>query len=119
MVGLRKRCSSLTPETSARPVGVRRMIALALLGTLGSGTSLADPDASSATGCLPDGSGYLQAKLAGAIDAELDWDDGRTECSGSSRPNDGGLRIVFRRPAATDDEDALVMLFGIGDVAEG
>jgi hypothetical protein len=119
MVALRKLCSSHTAGTIPDPCCACCIVAIALLGLLGPGWSHAADESPSAGGCLPQGGGYLKAKLAGAIDAELDWDNARTECSGSTRPNGGGLRIVFRRPAATDGEAALVLLFGIADVTEG
>lgn len=68
--------------------------------------------------CLPDGNGYLRAKLNGAIAAELKWTNTQMECAGSVRPNGAGVRIRFKQvtPAGTP---ALVLLFGIGQLREG
>lgn len=86
--------------------------------------------------CLPDGSGYLRARLKGSIDKELDWGNENTECTGAVRPADGGIRMRFTRrtPAAAasaeqpdaerpdseqPDSEQLVLVFGIAGLHEG
>jgi hypothetical protein len=73
--------------------------------------------------------GYLRARLAGAIQAELDWGSVGTECSGSVRPADGGVRMRFSRSARGAEANAdgqgdpgpgaLVLVFGIAGLREG
>jgi hypothetical protein len=67
--------------------------------------------------CLPDGSGYVRARLKGSIDRELDWGNARTGCTGAVRPTDGGIRVRFAR--ALDDKTQLVLVFGIANLHEG
>ena len=72
--------------------------------------------------CLPDGSGYLRARLKGSIDAELDWGNEGTECTGAVRPTDGGIRMRFMRQvadAASPGGERLVLVFGIAGLREG
>lgn len=68
--------------------------------------------------CLEDGGGFFRARLAGAIDAEIDWGNDGTECSGGERPNGTGLRIAFGRTVDADG-DKLVLLFAVPDLGEG
>lgn len=67
--------------------------------------------------CLPDGQGFFRARLQGAIDAELEWVNDGTECTGAMRP-DGGVRLVFSRATGAEGE-RLVLLFGIAGLKEG
>lgn len=67
--------------------------------------------------CLPSGDGFLRARLNGAIQAELDWRNADTECTGSIRPNNGGLRMRFKHKGLNNDD--MVILFGITGLAEG
>jgi hypothetical protein len=73
------------------------------------------------TRCLPSGNGYLKARLSGAVQAELNWGNAGTDCTGAVRPTDGGIRMRFSRPARdADSKDAgLVLLFGIANLSEG
>jgi hypothetical protein len=68
--------------------------------------------------CLPDGHGYLRARLSGALQAELVWGNEGTECTGAVRPTDGGIRLRFSRPEG-DGSDRLVLLFGVAGLREG
>jgi len=84
--------------------------------------SVADAAAAKpATLCLPEGGGFLRARLSGAVDADLSWNNEDTECSGATRPS-GGVRIRFshdfgKTPAG--GELRLVLLFGIPGLREG
>jgi hypothetical protein len=72
--------------------------------------------------CLPDGSGYLRARLKGAIDAELDWTNDHVDCTGAVRPTDGGLRVRFTGEIGGADgapPQRLVLVFGIAGLREG
>ena len=70
-------------------------------------------DGAHPSGCLPSGDGFLRARLAGAVRAELDWGNEGTECTGAVRPTDGGIRIRFsRKPSVKAASDQLVLVFG-------
>ncbi|MBB6094594.1 hypothetical protein HNQ60_003481 [Povalibacter uvarum] len=69
------------------------------------------------TQCLPDGTGYLRARLKGSIDAELDWGNADTGCTGAVRPTDGGIRVRFTRQSGSEGQ--LVLVFGIAALREG
>ncbi|HWK52387.1 MAG TPA: hypothetical protein VNR40_20975 [Steroidobacter sp.] len=68
-------------------------------------------------GCLPDGRGYLKARLSGAVQAELVWGNEGTECTGAVRP-DGGIRVRFSHKDGADG-GRLVLLFGVAGLREG
>jgi hypothetical protein len=72
--------------------------------------------AATATACLPGGGGFLNARLSGAVQAELVWGNAGMECTGGVRP-DGGIRIRFSH----DDGGGkrLVLLFGVASLREG
>jgi hypothetical protein len=67
--------------------------------------------------CLPDGRGYLRARLSGVVKAELDWGNEGMECTGAVRP-DGGIRVRFSREDKVEG-GRLVLLFGIAGLREG
>jgi uncharacterized membrane protein (UPF0127 family) len=75
-----------------------------------------EPDPS-APACLPEGQGYLDARLGGALEAELNWRGGQLECTGMLRPDGEGLRLRFagRLPSG----DALALVFAAPSLAEG
>lgn len=63
--------------------------------------------------CLQSGDGYLRARLAGAVQTELDWGNEGTECTGAVRPTDGGIRMRFSRAGSRSaDGQRLVLVFG-------
>lgn len=66
--------------------------------------------------CLPDGRGFLKARLSGAVQTELVWGNKGMECTGAVRP-DGGIRMRFSYKDANDG--SLVLLFGIAGLREG
>jgi hypothetical protein len=66
--------------------------------------------------CLPEGGAFLRARLSGAINSELSWNDRDLSCAGSVRPNDEGIRLRF---AAANGKKRLVLLFGIAGLKEG
>lgn len=73
--------------------------------------------ATEAVDCLPDGRGYLRARLSGAVQAELVWGNDGTECTGAVRP-DGGIRVRFSHNDSAGG-GRLVLLFGIAGLREG
>jgi hypothetical protein len=68
-------------------------------------------------GCLASGDGYLRARVAGALEAVVDWPNSGTLCEGEERPGHGGIRLSFRRRAGIDPD--LLFVFGIDAVREG
>jgi hypothetical protein len=70
-----------------------------------------------ATACLASGDGYFRARVAGAIEATVDWPNSGTRCEGEARDKPPGVRLSFQRASggATD----LLFVFGITGVREG
>jgi hypothetical protein len=67
--------------------------------------------------CLASGDGYLRAKLAGAVDAHIDWPNSGTRCEGEFRDKPPGVRLSFQRdPGAAPN---LLLVFGLTGVKEG
>jgi hypothetical protein len=73
-------------------------------------------------GCLASGDSSLQARVRGAIDADINWSDAQMTCEGGMRPNNKGLRVSIAGPvvlgtnAATAPDSKPVQLrfvFGI------
>ena len=77
----------------------------------------AAPHASSATGCLPSGDGYLRARVAGAIDAQIDWPNSGTRCQGESKSDPPGVRLSFQREPGHKPD--LLFVFGLTGVRQG
>jgi len=69
-------------------------------------------------GCLPDGSGYVRARIRGAEHVDVDWRNADLECQGSVRPGDRGLRVSFAGPLPQSGQ-RLRMIFGIGAIGVG
>ncbi len=104
------------------------LIAAASLACAACGTSHEDVPAkassSDAPGCIADGSGSLQARLRGAVTADVDWRNADMQCAGDLRPDNTGMRLTF---AGTLPGDAgapmrqVRFIFGVdhGDTAAG
>jgi hypothetical protein len=77
--------------------------------------------ASAAHGCIANGGGFMQARLRGALSADIDWNNDRMQCEGGPRPDGHGLRVTLAGPLPGDDTARLRFIFGIGytDVAAG
>jgi hypothetical protein len=67
--------------------------------------------------CLSSGDGYLRARLAGAIDADIDWPNSGTHCDGAARRDPPGVRLSFDRPGGSSPD--LLFVFGVSGVREG
>jgi hypothetical protein len=82
------------------------------------GSAAAGPaEASAASACLISGDGYLHARLAGAIEATVDWPNSGTHCEGEPRDKPPGVRLSFRRVHGGKTD--LLFVFGITGVREG
>ena len=86
----------------------------------------ADPSAAATSGapveaptvtCLSSGDGYLRARIAGALDANLDWPNSGTRCEGESREKPPGVRLSFQRAAG--GKPNLLLVFGLSGVTQG
>jgi hypothetical protein len=75
------------------------------------------PVQTGAVECLATGDGYLRAKLAGAIEARIDWPNSGTHCEGESREKPPGVRLSFQR--ASGAAPNLLLVFGLNGVREG
>lgn len=65
-----------------------------------------------ATGCLPSHDGYLRARLRGAQNLDIDWQDRELQCDGGPRPGQRGVRLTFAGPALPGGQH-LRFVFGI------
>ena len=70
-----------------------------------------------AVACLASGDGYLRAKIAGAVEARLDWPNSGTRCEGESRVEPPGVRLSFQRAAGSAPN--LLLVFGLTGVKPG
>jgi hypothetical protein len=75
------------------------------------------PVKNSAVTCLSSGDGYLRAKLAGAVDANIDWPNSGTRCEGEFREKPPGVRLSFQR--ASGAKPNLLLVFGLTGIKEG
>jgi hypothetical protein len=67
--------------------------------------------------CLESGDGYFRARLAGAIEANIDWPNSGTQCEGESKNSPPGVRLSFQRvPSGASD---LLFVIGLSGVREG
>ena len=88
-------------------------------GLTGAGTAASAPAAAPAGhGCLPSGNGYLHARIRGALNVDIDWDNAEIECDGGPRPDGSGVRVSFAGPPHGDGR-RVRMVFGVGAVHEG
>jgi hypothetical protein len=93
------------------------MAAAALAGS-------APPDAagippSPAGDCLESGDGYFRARVAGAIDAKIDWPNSGTKCQGEIKSAPPGVRMSFQRSTKATPTPDLLFVFGLTGVREG
>ena len=77
----------------------------------------AAPGAAATSSCLPSGDGYLRARVAGAIDAKIDWPNSGTRCQGEAKSAPPGVRLSFQRNSGGKPD--LLFVFGITGVREG
>jgi hypothetical protein len=68
-------------------------------------------------GCLPSGDGFLRARLDGALELKLDWDNADTQCEGMPRPDGDGVRLSFGH-TLDDGKLRLVIVLGIAGLSE-
>jgi len=67
--------------------------------------------------CLGDGTGYVRARIRGALNLDLNWKDAELECGGEARPDGSGLRVSFAGPGPGGK--VLRLVFGVRAAHEG
>ncbi len=67
--------------------------------------------------CLVTGDGYLRARVAGAIDARIDWPNSGTQCQGETKSAPAGVRLSFKRAAGGKPD--LLFVFGLTGIRRG
>lgn len=67
--------------------------------------------------CLPSGDGFLRARLDGALQMRLDWQNDGTQCEGMPRPEGNGIRMSFSRVLEGEGR-RLLIVFGIAGLSE-
>jgi hypothetical protein len=67
--------------------------------------------------CLGDGTGYVRARIRGALNMDLNWKDAQLECDGEARPDGSGLRVSFAGPVAGGK--IMHLVFGVSSAREG
>jgi hypothetical protein len=66
--------------------------------------------------CASPPDAYLNARLSGAIESELNWSAAELSCDGMRRPDGKGLRVTFSGPLKGKQ---LTLVFGVPRLAEG
>src|ERR1700733_11948954 len=103
------------------PIFARLALALTLgtwaAAALSASTMSGAPVKAPTVTCLASGDGYLRAKMAGAVDANLDWPNSGTRCEGESRDKPPGVRLSFQRVAGAKPN--LLLVFGLSGVTQG
>jgi hypothetical protein len=107
-VGMWRKTSSLLPWLLAAP------LAFAAEPSPATPPTRSSPIA----GCLAAGNGFLRARIRGALNLDIDWNNGELECDGSERPNGHGIRLSFAGPLRSGGR-RMRMVFGIDTGAEG
>lgn len=67
--------------------------------------------------CLGDGTGYVRARIRGALNMDITWKDAQLACSGEARPDGSGLRVSFAGPGPGGK--VLRLVFGVQSAHEG
>jgi hypothetical protein len=69
-------------------------------------------------GCLPSGNGFFRARIRGAMNLDVNWQNAELECQGGTRPDGNGIRLSFAGPIHSDGR-RLRLVFGVSSTAEG
>jgi hypothetical protein len=107
----------MIPIFSTQALTIMGLLAGATLSDAAAPPAPSAPVKSTAIMCLASGDGYLRAKLAGAVDAHIDWPNTGTRCEGEFREKPPGVRLSFQR--ASGARPNLLLVFGLTDVKEG
>ena len=104
-------------QKRVRAIGCARASATVALALCGAMTCRAAPKPAISISCLPTGDGYLRARVAGAIDANIDWPNSGTWCAGEPKSKPDGVRVSFRRAGGV--RPRLLFIFGLTGVRPG
>jgi len=84
-------------------------------------TSPTKQTAAVTSGCLSVGGGYLRARIRGALNMDLNWNNAEMQCEGGPRPpgkNDSkGIRVSIGGPLRGDGH-RIRIVFGIAGIGE-
>jgi len=100
------------------------VFALALILTQSCNATPPEKSATAAqAGCFSVGGGYLRARVRGALDLDLNWNNEDMQCEGGPRPpgkdnRSNGIRVSIGGPLRGDDH-RVRLVFGIAGVGEG
>jgi hypothetical protein len=67
--------------------------------------------------CMPASAGSLRARLQGAIEAEIDWDEGTAQCLGGVRPQGDGVRLLYK--GEVQGSGQLLVVLGVAPLRPG
>jgi hypothetical protein len=67
--------------------------------------------------CVGDGTGYVRARIRGALNMDVNWNDAQLTCGGEARPDGSGLRMSFAGPGP--DGKIMRLVFGVRAAREG
>lgn len=93
------------------------LVAVTAAAQVAAAAPVGTPGASLAADCLESGDGYFRARVAGAIDARINWPNRGTRCQGESKSAPPGVRMSFQRSASPKPD--LLFVFGLTGVREG
>jgi hypothetical protein len=106
------------PRWERLPAGALTiLVAVAAAAPAATAAPARTPGAPLATDCLESGDGYFRARVAGAIDARINWPNRGTRCQGESKSAPPGVRMSFQRSASAKPD--LLFVFGLTGVREG
>jgi hypothetical protein len=114
------------PRWQRQPAGALTIlvaVAAAATASVAAAAGTAPPNAAGTPGsgatsdCLESGDGYFRARIAGAIDAKIDWPNSGTKCQGEAKSTPAGVRMSFQR--STRSKPDLLFVFGLTGVREG
>jgi hypothetical protein len=123
MANWRRPCSSIHAPSESRRRAVPPLLLVALAA---SGCGHADEQRPAPGGeeeavaemlCRPVDEGFLEARLQGAVAADITWGEGATHCLGGVRPDGEGLRLIFK--GSTPDTGPLLLVLGAGPLRAG
>jgi hypothetical protein len=87
-------------------------------GIAGASAGATASPVTSPAGCLASGDGFLRARIRGALNLDLDWENAQLECDGEPRPDGHGIRVSFAGPQQPDGR-RIRIVFGVATRAEG
>jgi hypothetical protein len=109
--------ASRVRHSTALVISAALLLIPALNGAAPAAPANAPPTASPA-GCLPSGNGFLRARIRGALNLDVNWQNAELECDGGARPDGNGIRLSFAGPQRSDGR-RMRMVFGVTNAAEG